>query len=85
MKTGGGITSTTASASPLSLFPDEAVETMNNRQQKLMQVMDKVNRRYGSGTIHTAAENSEAWKPQQVNLSPHYTTNWREIIEVMGN
>jgi hypothetical protein len=48
---------------------------MTDRQQKLMQVMDKVNRRYGNGTIHTGAENSAAWKPQQTNLSPHYTTD----------
>ncbi|NTU73133.1 DUF4113 domain-containing protein, partial [Candidatus Roizmanbacteria bacterium] len=78
----GGITSATASASPLSLFPDEEAELTSDRQQKLMQVMDKVNRRYGIGTIHTGAENSEAWKPQQVNLSPHYTTAWKDIIEV---
>jgi len=69
----------------LPLFPDEAVETMNNRQQKLMQVMDKVNRRYGNGTIHTGAENSEAWKPRQINLSHQYTTKWRDIIIVEGN
>jgi DNA polymerase V len=66
----------------LSLFPDEAGETINDRQQKLMQVMDKVNRRYGNGAIRTGAENSEAWKPQQTNLSPHYTTEWGEIIVI---
>jgi len=81
----GGISSASASASPLSLFPDEAGETINDRQQKLMQVMDKVNRRYGNDTIHTGAENSEAWKPQQTNLSPQYTTKWGEIMEVRGN
>jgi DNA polymerase V len=78
----GGIASATVSGSPLSLFPDEEAELTSDRQQKLMQVMDKINRRYGNGTIHTAAENSEAWKPQQTNLSPHYTTEWRDIIEV---
>jgi DNA polymerase V len=78
----GGIASATASASPLSLFPDEETEQTNDRRQKLMQVMDKVNRRYGTETMHTAAENSKAWKSQQVNLSPHYTTEWRDIIEV---
>jgi len=79
-----GIASTTVSASPLSLFPDEAAELTNERQQKLMLVMDKINRQYGNGTIHTGAENSERWKPQQANLSPHYTTKWGEIIEVRG-
>ncbi|NTV21519.1 MAG: Y-family DNA polymerase [Chlorobium limicola] len=81
----GGITSASASASPLSLFHDEEAVLTMERQQKLMQVMDKINRQYGNGTIHTAAENSEAWRPQQTNLSPHYTTEWGEIMEVRGN
>jgi DNA polymerase V len=81
----GGITSATTSASPLSLFPDEETEQTNDRRQKLMQVMDKVNRRYGNGILHTGVENSEAWKPQQTNLSPQYTTDWGEIMEVRGN
>ena len=79
----GGISSATVTASPLSLFPDEEAELTIDRQQKLMQVMDKINRQYGNGTIHTAAENSEAWKPQQTRRSPHYTTAWGEIMEVI--
>ncbi len=78
----GEISSGTDSPSPLSLFPDEDTEVMNDRGQKLMQVMDKINRQYGNGTIHTGTENSEALKPQQSNLSPHYTTAWGEIMEV---
>lgn len=78
----GGIASATLSASPLSLFADEETELTNERQQKLMQVMDKINRQYGNSTIRTGAENSEAWKPQQTNLSPHYTTEWGEIIVI---
>ncbi|HHE07954.1 MAG TPA: Y-family DNA polymerase [Chlorobaculum parvum] len=80
-----GIASATTPASPLSLFPDEEAELTNERQQKLMQVMDKINRRYGNGTIHSGAENSEAWKPQQTNLSARYTTDWNDIIKVGGN
>jgi DNA polymerase V len=80
----GGIASATASASPLSLFPDEKAELTSDRQRKLMQVMDKINRQYGNDTIHTGAENSEAWKPQQTRRSPHYTTAWGEIIEAYG-
>ena len=78
----GGFASETTSASPLSLFPDEAAELMNDRQHKLMQVMDKINRQYGNCTIHTGAENSEAWKPNQSSRSPQYTTEWGKIIEV---
>jgi len=80
----GEISSATASVNPLVLFPDEEAELTTERQQNLMTAMDKINRQYGNGTIHTGAENLEAWKPSQLNLSPHYTTNWREIIEVKG-
>ncbi|NTV66690.1 MAG: DUF4113 domain-containing protein [Chlorobaculum sp.] len=38
----------------------------------------------GTARFSTEAENSEAWKPQQTNLSPHFTTKWGEIIEVRG-
>lgn len=81
----GGISSETSAEMALSLFPDEKAIARDERQQKLMQVMDKINRRYGNGTIHSGAENSEAWKPNQVNLSPHYTTKWGEIMEVKGD
>jgi len=80
----GEISSATASVNPLVLFPDEEAELTTERQQNLMTAMDKINRQYGNGTIHTGAENLEAWKPSQLNLSPHYTTNWQEIIEVKG-
>jgi DNA polymerase V len=81
----GGISSETTAEIPLSLFPDEESVVTNERQQKLMLAMDKINRHYGNGTIHTGAENSEAWKPNQTNLSPHYTTDWSDIIEIKGN
>lgn len=81
----GGITSAMPSTSPLSLFPDEETERKDQRQNKLMQVMDKINRHYGNGTVHTGAENNDAWKPNQSSLSPHYTTEWAQIIQVRGS
>jgi DNA polymerase V len=80
----GGISSGMASAGPLPLFPDAGAEVATERRKNLMQVMDRINRQYGQGTIHTGAEDSEAWKPNQTNLSPHYTTDWNDIIEVRG-
>ena len=65
----------------LSLFPEEEPAT-NERDAKLMQAMDAINKRYGRGAVHLAAENSEAWKPNQERLSPCYTTRWDDIIEV---
>ena len=46
--------------------------------------MDAINKRYGRGTVHLAAENSDAWKPNQERLSSGYTTRWSDIIEVKG-
>ena len=76
-----GISGGNLPASALTLFPDEE-EPAAERRSSLMQVMDEVNRKYGSGTIHTAAENAEAWRPNQSNLSPRYTTDWKGIIVV---
>ena len=71
-----------ASAAPcLSLFdtPDHAA---GERQQRLMEAMDSLNLRYGPGTVRLAAENTQAWKPNQAMLSPLYTTAWDDIITI---
>jgi len=71
-----------ASAAPcLSLFdaPDNAA---GERLLRLMEAMDSLNLRYGQGTVRLAAENAEAWRPNQAMLSPRYTTAWEEIITV---
>ncbi len=67
----------------LSLFPEEEPSAYE-RDARLMLVMDSINQRYGSGAVHLASENSEAWKPNQERLSPSYTTRWDDIIEVKG-
>ena len=78
-----GLNPADAPGAALSLFP-EASCTRDGQHRKLMQIMDAVNRRYGHGTIHLAAEETEAWKPLQKRLSPRYTTRWSEILEVHG-
>ena len=78
-----GIVPKAASSTTLSLFAEEA-PTADERHGKIMQVMDAINKRYGSGAVRLAAENSEAWKPHQERLSPRYSTRWSDIIEVKG-
>lgn len=78
----GGISSETSAEMALSLFPDEKAIARDERQQKLMGAMDTINKRYGSGSIRIGAENAAAWKPNQANLSPRYTTKWSDIIEI---
>ncbi len=78
-----GLIPADASGAALSLFP-ETSGLRDDRHRTLMQVMDSVNRRYGSGAIRLASEDAEAWRPRQKRLSPRYTTRWREIIVVRG-
>ena len=70
-----------ASSTTLSLFAEEA-PAADERHGKIMQVMDAINKRYGSGAVHLASENAVAWQPNQERLSPRYTTRWSDIIEV---
>lgn len=76
-----GITPADAACSTLSLFPDEQ-PAMENRNMKLMLIMDSINQRYGQGSIRMASENSSGWQSNQDNLSPRYTTRWSDIISV---
>ena len=54
------------------------------RHQHLMQVMDEVNRRYGKATLRTATTGfrRSQWKLRQDHLSPRYTTQLDEIIQI---
>ncbi len=72
-----------AAGATLSLFPEDQ-PAPNERDKKLMQVMDKLNDRHGRGAVRLASENSEGWRPNQERLSPRYTTRWRDIIEVVA-
>lgn len=50
---------------------------------KLMQCFDKINTRYGAGTINTAsAGQTEKWNMKRHFLSPQYTTNWLHIPKI---
>ncbi len=76
-----GIIPKTVCSTTLSLFA-EAAAVPNERDKKIMQLLDAINNRYGSGAVRLAAENSESWKPHQERLSARYTTRWDEILEV---
>lgn len=50
---------------------------VDTRSQKLMGVLDGINRKYGRGTLRLAAEGVEkVWQMRRGNLSPRYTTEW---------
>lgn len=62
------------------LLPDGVVGVRN---EKVMSVLDSINRRYGRGTLRLAAEGVEqGWRMRRGNLSPRYTTEWTELPSV---
>ncbi|MBV7539843.1 Y-family DNA polymerase [Acidovorax sp. sic0104] len=49
----------------------------------LMQAMDKLNRRYGKGTVHIAStgptKQPKEWGMKQERRTPQYTTKWEDV------
>ncbi|MCK4606691.1 MAG: Y-family DNA polymerase [candidate division Zixibacteria bacterium] len=56
------------------------------RNKKLTEVIDMVNDIMGSGTLKYAAQGSaQPWSGKCKNLSPRYTTNWKELLTVSAD
>lgn len=57
--------------------------TSLKESSKLMAVMDAINSKMGKSTLRIASQGFNApWKMRQGNKSPHYTTNWADILKV---
>ena len=53
------------------------------RSGKMMQVLDKVNERFGKNTLRYAVQGyKKYWKLKQQKLSPCYTTNIMEVLTI---
>jgi DNA polymerase V len=53
-------------------------ETINNAN--LMQALDKLNQRYGRGTVKVSTQGAfKDWQMRQERKSPNYTTCWSEV------
>ena len=60
------------------LFEDE-----NPKHLALMQVMDKLNSKMGGAKVKLASQNlGLTWDMNQNFLSPKYTTNFNDILEI---
>lgn len=47
---------------------------------RLMQVMDRINATWGSGTLHSAAEGThQHWQMKREKMSQAYTTHWEQL------
>ncbi|WP_026899430.1 Y-family DNA polymerase [Daejeonella oryzae] len=54
------------------------------RQNQVSELMDKLNKHYGSGTLRLATEGyKKAWAMRREHLSPSYTTRWNDILKVI--
>jgi len=55
----------------------------NSANPELMKCLDKINNRYGQGTLKLGGEGeSETWQMKRNFLSPQYTSNWRDIPKI---
>lgn len=61
----------------MSLFE----QTDNSKSEKLMEVIDRINRREGPQTVKSMAcgVDNKAWKMKQELKSPRYVTGWNEL------
>ena len=65
-----------------SLFSDPE----DDRGRQLMATLDVINRRWGRGTLRSAAEGMEKpWQMKRQRLSPGYTTDWAGLPVVGGS
>lgn len=55
----------------------------DNSNPVLMNCLDKINNRYGQGTLKVGAEGqSQIWQMKRDFLSPQYTTHWQDIPKI---
>lgn len=54
----------------------------HDRQNRLMDAVDAINRREGSGKVVVAVAGFEGVRMNRQHLSPRYTTNWEDIITI---
>ncbi len=54
----------------------------NPKHQELMKVMDKINDAAHSNVIRLASMDKKTFKMKQEHLSPAYTTNIKDVLEV---
>ena len=53
------------------------------RSQALMKAMDRINALHGRETVKLAASGIERkWKLRSEKRSPHYTTDWNDLLRV---
>jgi DNA polymerase V len=67
-----------ATSAQLALFPEPGDE----KRQRLMAVIDRLNRERGQGTVGVGSSLLEGWSARCGHRSPRYTTRWDELLTV---
>lgn len=78
------LTTAAAATSQASLF-DVAPTTRPQAARSTMEAMDLLNARFGRGTLTTAStygDDDAPWQMRQERMTPAYTTDWTQIVEV---
>jgi DNA polymerase V len=61
----------------------DLLEPLAISNEKLMQALDSLNKRFGRGTVKVSTQGAyKQWQMKQERKSPRYTTNWNEIPKV---
>ncbi|MDD3836366.1 MAG: DUF4113 domain-containing protein, partial [Phenylobacterium sp.] len=72
----------------MEIVPDSAVQGSlfdqldREKHQRLMKVVDKINKKSGYSSVAVATQSLEGIKMNRQHLSPQYTTKWSDIIKV---
>jgi DNA polymerase V len=63
--------------SPVGRYQTDWLEPAQATDTRLMNTLDKLNQRYGRGTVKVSTQGAHAgWQMRQERKSPDYTTNW---------
>ncbi len=69
--------------SPVTQRQGDLLEPETTSNATLMQALDKLNQRYGRGTVKVSTQGAyKDWQMRQERKSPNYTTCWQDIPTV---
>lgn len=68
-----------------SLLDNQESRRLRAKRERMMQLMDQINREQGSGSLMLGMNRSgTAWKAKQEKRSPAYTTCWQDLPQVVA-
>jgi DNA polymerase V len=66
--------------SPVTSWQGDLLEPETTSNTNLMQVLDRLNGRYGRGTVKVSTQGAfKTWQMRQERKSPGYTTDWDQL------